>query len=207
MDSDELKSLQAPLKARYREAPQAAVLTLKAEGLHRRRGDLFGGHRQGHGRGGPPSRHRRHRLSRLLRRHAAPGPRRLRRRHPECRGHRPGNSLDRRHGAGRRRSRFPRHPGRGPRGPRGLPEHPPGLRSRRPISRRSSAPPCSSSPNATAWSTRPCASPRPSPWPCTPPDSMLSAVRLGDPARQPLYTPHGPFTTGRRIRRGAPQAD
>ena len=30
MDSDELKSLQAPLKARYREAPQAAVLTLKA---------------------------------------------------------------------------------------------------------------------------------------------------------------------------------
>ncbi|MGB8315318.1 MAG: OsmC family protein [Aestuariivirga sp.] len=32
MDAEHLKSLQAPLKARYREAPQAAVLTLKAEG-------------------------------------------------------------------------------------------------------------------------------------------------------------------------------
>jgi uncharacterized OsmC-like protein len=32
MDSEQLKSLQAPLKARYRESPQAAVITLKAEG-------------------------------------------------------------------------------------------------------------------------------------------------------------------------------
>ena len=32
MDSDELKSLQAPLKARYREAPKDAGITLKAEG-------------------------------------------------------------------------------------------------------------------------------------------------------------------------------
>ena len=32
MDSEELKSLQAPLKARYREAPKDAVITLKAEG-------------------------------------------------------------------------------------------------------------------------------------------------------------------------------
>jgi uncharacterized OsmC-like protein len=32
MDSEQLKSLQAPLKARYREAPQDAVITLKAEG-------------------------------------------------------------------------------------------------------------------------------------------------------------------------------
>jgi uncharacterized OsmC-like protein len=32
MDADTLKSLQAPLKERYREAPAAAVVTLKAEG-------------------------------------------------------------------------------------------------------------------------------------------------------------------------------
>ena len=32
MDSDELKSLQAPLKARYRETPKEAIITLKAEG-------------------------------------------------------------------------------------------------------------------------------------------------------------------------------
>jgi uncharacterized OsmC-like protein len=32
MDANELKSLQAPLKEKYREAPQAAVVTLKAEG-------------------------------------------------------------------------------------------------------------------------------------------------------------------------------
>ena len=32
MDSEQLKSLQAPLKARYREAPEAAVVTLTAAG-------------------------------------------------------------------------------------------------------------------------------------------------------------------------------
>jgi uncharacterized OsmC-like protein len=32
MDSEQLKSLQAPLKARYRETPEAAVITLTAEG-------------------------------------------------------------------------------------------------------------------------------------------------------------------------------
>jgi uncharacterized OsmC-like protein len=32
MNSEQLKSLQSPLKARYREAPEAAVITLKAEG-------------------------------------------------------------------------------------------------------------------------------------------------------------------------------
>ena len=32
MDSEKLKSLQAPLKAHYRDAPQDAVITLKAEG-------------------------------------------------------------------------------------------------------------------------------------------------------------------------------
>jgi uncharacterized OsmC-like protein len=32
MDADELKALQAPIKERYRETPQAAVVTLKAEG-------------------------------------------------------------------------------------------------------------------------------------------------------------------------------
>jgi uncharacterized OsmC-like protein len=32
MNAEELKQLQAPLKARYREAPAAAVITLKADG-------------------------------------------------------------------------------------------------------------------------------------------------------------------------------
>jgi uncharacterized OsmC-like protein len=32
MDSSELKALQAPLKERYRSAPQAALITLKAQG-------------------------------------------------------------------------------------------------------------------------------------------------------------------------------
>jgi len=32
MDSEDLKSLQAPLKSRYRETPEAALITLKAEG-------------------------------------------------------------------------------------------------------------------------------------------------------------------------------
>ena len=32
MNADELKALQAPIKERYREAPQAALITLKAEG-------------------------------------------------------------------------------------------------------------------------------------------------------------------------------
>jgi uncharacterized OsmC-like protein len=32
MNADELRSIQAPLKERYREAPDAAVITLKAEG-------------------------------------------------------------------------------------------------------------------------------------------------------------------------------
>jgi uncharacterized OsmC-like protein len=32
MDADELRSLQAPLKARYRERPEMALVTLRAEG-------------------------------------------------------------------------------------------------------------------------------------------------------------------------------
>ena len=32
MDPDSLKAMQAPIKQRYREAPEAAVVTLKAEG-------------------------------------------------------------------------------------------------------------------------------------------------------------------------------
>ena len=32
MDSTELRNVQGPLKARYRETPEAAVVTLKAEG-------------------------------------------------------------------------------------------------------------------------------------------------------------------------------
>src|SRR5215470_11382822 len=33
MDANELKTLQAPIKEKYREDPDAAVITLKAEGL------------------------------------------------------------------------------------------------------------------------------------------------------------------------------
>ena len=33
MDANELKTLQAPIKERYREAPDAALITLKAEGM------------------------------------------------------------------------------------------------------------------------------------------------------------------------------
>ena len=32
MNTDQLKELQAPLKAKYRETPGAAVITLKADG-------------------------------------------------------------------------------------------------------------------------------------------------------------------------------
>lgn len=32
MDSQELKNIQAPLKAKYREQPESAIITLKAEG-------------------------------------------------------------------------------------------------------------------------------------------------------------------------------
>jgi hypothetical protein len=32
MNTEELKELQAPLKAKYRETPEAAVITLKADG-------------------------------------------------------------------------------------------------------------------------------------------------------------------------------
>lgn len=32
MKSEELRSLQAPLKEKYRELPEAAIITLKAEG-------------------------------------------------------------------------------------------------------------------------------------------------------------------------------
>ena len=32
MDADALRELQAPLKTRYREKPEAALITLKAEG-------------------------------------------------------------------------------------------------------------------------------------------------------------------------------
>ncbi len=34
MNADELRALQAPLKARYREQPEAAMFTVRAEGKH-----------------------------------------------------------------------------------------------------------------------------------------------------------------------------
>jgi hypothetical protein len=37
MDATALKALQAPLKDKYREKPEAAVVTLKAEGRKARR--------------------------------------------------------------------------------------------------------------------------------------------------------------------------
>ena len=125
MDSDELKSLQAPLKARYREAPKDAVITLKAEGsigegvtcsVATAKAMVEAGLHPATGGSGF---------------HACSGDMLLQAL-VACAGVTLNAvataleiPLDRRHRPGRRRSRFPRHPGRRPRSPRGLPEHPP----------------------------------------------------------------------------------
>ncbi len=40
MTADELKSLQAPLKAQYRERPETALVTLQRRGTRRRKRDV-----------------------------------------------------------------------------------------------------------------------------------------------------------------------
>ena len=78
MDTAELRSLQAPLKQRYRDDPDAAIVTLKASGSLGEGISCSRRHRPGARRGRPAPRHRRRRLAAVLRRHAARGARRLR---------------------------------------------------------------------------------------------------------------------------------
>ena len=109
LEITDLKSLQAPLKARYREEPEAAVVTLHANGaigdgvtcsvetgkalvkagLHPATGGSRGQY--------------------LLRRHAAPGAGRLCRGDAQRRRHLARPCRPRREGPGRRRPRLPRH--------------------------------------------------------------------------------------------------
>ena len=81
MDAQSLKNLQAPIKATYREDPDAAVVTLKAEGVigegvscsvDTGRALVEAGLHPATGRFGSPG---------LFRRHAARSAGRLRRRH------------------------------------------------------------------------------------------------------------------------------
>lgn len=69
MDAAALNALQAPLKDKYREAPEAAVVTLKAEGRIGE-GGLPRRDRQGAPGGGAAPGHRRSRHAGLLGRHA-----------------------------------------------------------------------------------------------------------------------------------------
>ena len=78
MDRDELRALQAPLKERYRDEPEAAVVTLSATGTLGEGVSLLGADRPRARRGGPAPGHRRRRHAAVLGRHAARGARRLR---------------------------------------------------------------------------------------------------------------------------------
>ena len=110
MDRTALQALQAPLKDQYREKPEAAVYTLRADG---RLGDENVSCNVETGRALVEARaalrHRRGRNAGLLRRHAPPGARRLRRGDATGGGdghRRPGPG---RHRPCRRRSRLPGH--------------------------------------------------------------------------------------------------
>ena len=80
MDRDQLRALQAPLKAAYKDDPTQALITLKANGTLGEGISLLRRHRPGDRRSRPAPRHRRRRHPAVLRRHAARGARRLRRR-------------------------------------------------------------------------------------------------------------------------------
>ena len=82
MDGNELRAMQAPIKQRYKDDPQAAVVTLKAKGTL---DDANIACKLETGRAlarrGPASGDRRLRPRTVLGRHAAGGAGRLRRRH------------------------------------------------------------------------------------------------------------------------------
>ena len=89
MDAAELRATQAPIKERYKTDPKAAFITLKAKGSIENEGIAC---KVETGRAlavaGPASGDRRLRARIVLRRHAAGGAGRLRRRDPEIGGDR-----------------------------------------------------------------------------------------------------------------------
>ena len=95
MDAAELRAMQAPIKERYKADPDAAVITLKAEGCARRcQHRLQGRNRPGAGGRRPASGDRRFGHGTLLRRHAAGGAGGLRRRDLEGGGDRARHSAE-----------------------------------------------------------------------------------------------------------------
>ena len=105
-----LRAMQAPIKERYKGDPKAAFITLEGQGHARRRQHRLQGRDRPRARGrGPASGDRRLRARTVLRRHAARGAGRLRRRHAQGGGDRARHSAQVRHGVGGGRSRFPRH--------------------------------------------------------------------------------------------------
>lgn len=107
METNKLRSLQAPLKEKYKKDPQSAMVTLKASGAINEgiacsveTGQALvkaGLHPATGGDGGPG----------LFRRYAASGFSSLRRSHPQSGGNRHGDQATQRHPGRRRGSGFP----------------------------------------------------------------------------------------------------
>jgi len=123
MNAEELRSVQAPLKERYREDPEAALITLRAQGrigegvsckIETGKAAVVAGlHPATGGK----------RSSGLLGRYAPRSAGGLRRRDAQCGRHRARHRAAGCLAQGRRRSRLPRHAGRIKGGSGGLPEH------------------------------------------------------------------------------------
>ena len=110
MDAGELRAMQAPIKERYKGDPKAAVHHVQGQGHARRQQHRLQGRDRPRARGRrAASGDRRHRARTVLRRHAAGGAGRLRRRDAEGGRDRARYSAPVRQSIGRRRSRFPRH--------------------------------------------------------------------------------------------------
>ena len=112
MKADELRTLQAPLKAQYRERPETAFVTLRAEGrvgenitckIETGKARVEAGLHPATGGDGK---------QRMFGGHAARSARRLRGRHPARSRDRPKHSIARREDSSRGRSRFSRYAGR-----------------------------------------------------------------------------------------------
>ena len=88
MDRDQLRALQAPLKAAYKDDPGQALITLKADGTLGEGISCSVDTGRAIAERRPAPRHRRRRHPPVLRRHAARGAGRLRRRHARRRGDR-----------------------------------------------------------------------------------------------------------------------
>ncbi len=95
MDAAELRAMQAPIKDRYKNDADAALITLKAKGtLDDTNIACKVGDRPGAGRRRAASCDRRLRHGTVLRRYAAGSPRGLCRRHVEGCGNRAGYSVE-----------------------------------------------------------------------------------------------------------------